>query len=75
MNCFPCFTSQKSKKSNSKREHAVAPPPPQENVITRTPGKFFFLFVSVAFLLNKNIFYIYYGNSPINLLFVIVPFF
>ncbi|KAK2419342.1 Protein kinase superfamily protein [Trifolium repens] len=37
MNCFPCFTSQKSKKSNSKREHGVAQPQENNNLITRTP--------------------------------------
>ncbi|MCI06277.1 serine/threonine-protein kinase [Trifolium medium] len=37
MNCFPCFTSQKSKKSNSKREHGDAQPQENNNLITRTP--------------------------------------
>ncbi|CAL0299987.1 unnamed protein product [Lupinus luteus] len=34
MNCLPCFTSQKSKKSNSKREHGTTPP---ENVMAKAP--------------------------------------
>ncbi|XP_019453065.1 PREDICTED: probable serine/threonine-protein kinase PBL26 isoform X3 [Lupinus angustifolius] len=34
MNCLPCFTSQKSKKSNSKREHGTTPP---ENVMANAP--------------------------------------
>ncbi|KAE9619075.1 hypothetical protein Lal_00047371 [Lupinus albus] len=34
MNCLPCFTSQKSKKSNSKREHGNTP---TENVMAKAP--------------------------------------
>ncbi|OIW13787.1 hypothetical protein TanjilG_31676 [Lupinus angustifolius] len=34
MNCLPCFTSQKSKKSNSKREHGSTPP---ENAMAKAP--------------------------------------
>ncbi|KAI5423916.1 probable serine/threonine-protein kinase PBL26 [Lathyrus oleraceus] len=37
MSCFPCFNSQRSKKSNSKREHGVAPPQENNTLITRTP--------------------------------------
>ncbi|MED6156217.1 putative serine/threonine-protein kinase pbl26, partial [Stylosanthes scabra] len=34
MNCFPCFTSQKSKKSSSSKDFS---PPPQQEVATRPP--------------------------------------
>ncbi|KAL5061235.1 hypothetical protein RYX36_032839 [Vicia faba] len=37
MSCFPCFNSQRSKKSNSKREHGVAPPQENNTLITKTP--------------------------------------
>ncbi|CAK8544866.1 unnamed protein product [Lathyrus sativus] len=37
MSCFPCFNSQRSKKSNSKREHGAAPPQENNTLITKTP--------------------------------------